>query len=142
MAFPMLVPSNAAATLMPSAMSASNRAYSAAAAPSSSFTNRRIAFNMVVTFLLCHVNGYVSRNILHTPLVQLSSATNHTNREFPHLLHPGCRVWQSCAHYSQDNAKQRPRRNFSNELLIWIISMFRSLTAACGPQGVAHGSCS
>ena len=46
-----------AATLMPSAMSASNSAYSAAEAPSSSFINRRMTFNMICTFLLCNVMG-------------------------------------------------------------------------------------
>ena len=92
MAVEMLVARSVTATTMPRQTNASNRAYSAAEAPSSSFTNRRMAFNMIVTFLLCNVNGYVSRNFLHVLRVQLLSATDHTNREFPHLLHPGCRV--------------------------------------------------
>ena len=63
-------------TTISTVINPTSKAYSAAEAPSSSLTNRRMAFNMVCTFLLCHVNGYVFRNILHIPRIRLSSATD------------------------------------------------------------------
>ena len=57
-AFSIAVLKAVTAVIKATAINVSNMAYSAAARPSSSFTNRRMAFNMVVTFLLCHVIGW------------------------------------------------------------------------------------
>src|SRR5262245_44870868 len=80
----MLAPNRFTAPTMPRVMTTSNRAYSAAEAPSSSFINRRIAFNMAFTFLLLMLLP-VTKN----SLMDCQQATHHTNREFLHPLLPG-----------------------------------------------------
>ncbi len=121
MAVVILFPSDVTAPTMPRVIITNNRAYSAAEAPSSSRTKRRIAFNMAFTFLLLMAKR-LKRSTKSLRYPTASARKRHSIGNFPHLLHPVVAFGQSSTHCATMLQCSGQRLALSNDLLIRTIS--------------------